>query len=74
MARHDCLLCITPPACMPRAQMESLCQCGMALAHHSYGPPHGCAVSACQGYQAPPVAVPVPVQDVRQLSLLAGKE
>jgi hypothetical protein len=70
MKAHECLLCITPPACLPRAQMESVCQCGQPLGMHTYGRPHACAVSGCPGYQAQPVAVPVPVQDVRQLSLL----
>jgi hypothetical protein len=70
MARHDCLLCITPPGCLPRAQMASVCQCGQPLGLHTYDRPHGCAVSGCPGYQAVPVVVPVPAQDVRQLSLL----
>jgi hypothetical protein len=74
MAKHDCLLCITPPACLPRAQMESLCQCGQPLGVHAYDRPHACVVSGCLGYQAQPIAVSIPVEDVRQLSLLTGKE
>jgi hypothetical protein len=74
MARHDCLLCITPPACLPRAQMETLCQCGQPLGVHTYGRPHACAGSGCPGYQAQPVVVPAPRDGVRQLSLLTGKD
>jgi hypothetical protein len=52
MTTHDCWICLTPPAHLSRAFLQTRCVCGFELQFHNLGPPHAMASIGCQGFLA----------------------